>query len=246
MKKLVLVLVSIFLFACSEEKEKETNLVISGNVEGLTEGQLFLQKIKDDTLLVNIDSVQIDQDSHFEMHAYLESPEIMFLYLNKKEGQKNDNIIQFFAEKGTMSIQTQLKNFRENAVIAGSENQKKLEEYEEIMTKFNKRNTDLIQKNFEASVANDQDVLLEVQKRYDQLLKSKYLFTVNYAINHKDMEIAPYLAVAEVYDANIYLLDTIFNSLTKEIQQSRYGKSLKSLLKERRKLEKLDEKVKKQ
>lgn len=245
MKNHILILLALILFlGCA--KEKESNLFISGNILDLKRGKLFLQKIKDDTLLINLDSVKIEGDAHFEFQTYIESPQILLLYLDKKDGQKNDDIIQFFAEKGEMNIRTRLEDFSEDAVIKGSKNQEKLEEFQTMIEKFDERNLDLIQKNYAANESNNQDVLLEIQKSYDRLTRAKYLYTVNYAINHKHMEIAPYLAIAEVYDANIKLLDTIYNSLPRDIKKSLYGKSLKTLLKERRKLEKLNEKVRKQ
>lgn len=88
--------------------------------------------------------------------------------------------------------------------------------------------------------------MLDLDKRFKQLLRAKYLYTVNFAINNKELEIAPYLAVHEIYDVNIIFLDTIYGSLPKEVRKSIYGKALKDLLKERRKLKKLEEKVEKQ
>lgn len=245
MKNLMfLLLTSSLLFACS--KEKKSNLHISGKIEGLKKGELFLQKIENDTLLVNLDSISVDGDSNFEFHTYLESPQLLFLYLNRKGGEKNDDIIKFFAEKGEMNIQATLKTFPKKAVVSGSKNHDELQEYLEMIKKYDERNLDLLQKSFEAGKTDDQKALLKIDQRYDQLLRAKYLYTVNFAINHKNMEIAPFLAISEVYDANINYLNTIYNSLTKEVKKSKYGKSLKKLLKERRELERLNEKVQEQ
>lgn len=84
---------------------------------------------------------------------------------------------------------------------------------------------------------------MEIDRKYDKLLKRKYLYTVNFAINNKEQEIAPYLALSEVFDANIKYLDTIYNSLAPKVKKSKYGKELKDFLKERRKEEKLEDKV---
>lgn len=245
MKNLLILLLSAsLLFACS--KEKESNLHIIGKIEGLKKGELFLQKIEDDTLIVNLDSLKIDGNPNFQFHTYLESPQLLFLYLNRKGGDKNDDIIKFFAEKGEMGIQGNLRTFPKKAVVTGSKNHDALEKYLEMIKKYDERNLDLLQKSFEAGKTDDQKALLKIDQRYDQLLRAKYLYTVNFAINHKNMEIAPFLAISEVYDANINYLDTIYNSLTKEVKKSKYGKSLKKLLKERRELERLNEKVQEQ
>ena len=45
-------------------------------------------------------------------------------------------------------------------------------------------------------------------------------------MNNRESEVAPYLALSEIYDANVKWLDTINNSLTPKIKGSKYGKEL--------------------
>lgn len=243
MKKLLALFVVLLVFtACNN---KETNLVVSGNIEGLKKGTLYLQKIED-TILINVDSLVIKGDSRFVLEDYISSPQIMYLYLDKIDNTDYGDRIEFFAEEGEIIINTTLKNFDLDAKIAGSANQEKLIEFRQIMKRFNDSNLDLIQKNFEAQRDDNEELIVETNRDYDRLLKRKYLYTVNFAVNNKDLEIAPYLALSEVFDANIKYLDTIYNVLTPEVQKSMYGKELKNYLKERRKLEKLEAKVEEQ
>ena len=225
--------------ACSD---KENNLLVKGHVKGLKKGTLYLQKIED-TLLINVDSVMINGDANFELGDYLESPQIMYLLLEKVDNTNYNDRLQFFAEEGEVTINTTLKNFELDAKVAGSANQEKLVEYKKMMQRFNDRNLELIQKNFEAQRDNNEELIISTNQDFDKLLARKYLYTVNYAINNKNLEIAPYLALSEVFDANIKYLDTIYTSLSKEVKKSKYGKDLKSFLKERRKNEKLEEKI---
>lgn len=240
MKKVAVLLIMIMaITACSK---KESNFTVSGNVKGLKKGTIYLQKIQD-TILVNIDSVTIQGDANFVLEDYISSPQIMYLTLDKVDNENYDERIEFFAEEGEMTINTTLKNFPGDAVIDGSENQVKLVEFRKMMQRFNDQNLDLIQSNFEAQRDGNEELLLETTRKYESLLKRKYLYTVNYAVNNKDLEIAPYLALSEVFDANIKYLDTIYNSLTPEVRNSQYGEDLKDFLKERRDLAKLEEKV---
>ncbi len=240
MKKIsFLFLLFISIAACSK---KESNLLVKGNIEGLKKGTLYLQKIED-TILVNVDSIEITGDANFILEAYISSPQIMYLTLDKVDNEEYDDRIEFFAEEGEVLINTTLKNFQIDAKVTGSANQEKLQAYREMMKRFNDKNLELIQQNFEAQRDGNEERLLAVNKEYDQLLKRKYLYTVNFAITNKDLEIAPYLALAEVFDANIKYLDTIYNSMTPPVQKSKYGKELKEFLKERREMEKLEEKV---
>ena len=243
MKKLALLLVILIsIAACSE---KESNLVVSGEIKGLKKGTLYLQKIKD-TVLVNVDSVLVDGDANFAMETYIESPQIMYLYLEKVDNNQYDDRIDFFADEGQVTINTKLEKFETSANVVGSINQEKLVEYRKMISRFNDQNLDLIKQSFEAEKAQDEEKLMEIDQKYDRLLKRKYLYTVNFAINNKEYEIAPYLALSEVFDANIKYLDTIYTSLAPKVKKSKYGRELKNFLKERRKEEKLEEKVEKQ
>lgn len=240
MKKIsLLLLIILSISACSE---KENNLSVTGNIKGLKKGTIYLQKI-DDTLLVNVDSVMVNGDANFELGDYLESPQIMYLFLDKVDNTDYNDRIEFFAEEGTVTINTTLKNFEVDAKVVGSANQEKLMEYKKMMQRFNEKNLELIKKNFEAQRDENEELIISTNQDFDKLLARKYLYTVNYAINNKDLDIAPYLALSEVFDANIKYLDTIYTSLTPEVKKSKYGKDLKSFLKERRKNEKLEDKV---
>ncbi|WP_029038552.1 DUF4369 domain-containing protein [Salinimicrobium xinjiangense] len=228
------ILLLSLIVACSGE---QTNLEIQGKVQGLKKGTIFLQKIED-TTLVTIDSVIIKGNENFTFKTFIESPQVMYLYLNKKDNSNYNDRILFFAEPGKMIVNTTLKNFEGDVVVEGSENQKKLMEYEAMMQRFNTRNLELIQKNIEAQQLEDNETLDSTNKEFESLIKRRYLYTVNFALNNNDREIAPYLAISEIFDANLKYLDTIYSSLTPEIKESYYGKSLEEFLEERREMEK--------
>ncbi len=243
MKKLALLLTILIGFsACSE---KESNLIVTGEVKGLKKGTLYLQKIED-TVMVNLDSMVVDGDPNFALETYLESPQMLYLFLDKVDNDRYDDRIDFFADEGEVTINTTLEKFETKAEIVGSSNQEKLMEYRGMMSRFNNQNLELIKESFEAEKEEDEEKLMEIDKKYESLLRRKYLYTVNFAINNKDLEIAPYLALSEVFDANIKYLDTIYASLTPSVKKSKYGEDLKDFLKERRKEEKQKQKIEKQ
>lgn len=220
MKNLLLLLFLFLMISCGK---KQHDLTVKGNIKGLKKGTIYLKKVND-SALVNVDSLVINGNSNFELHSSLESPEVFFLYLDKNSSEKDR--ITFFADKGVTEINTTLKNFVFDAEINGSEQQKTLEEYRSIMSRFNGRNLDLLKEDFEAQKERDSAKLDTIQKKYDHITKLKYLYTVNFAINNKASEVAPYIALTEIYDAKINLLDTINNSLTPKVKDSKYGKEL--------------------
>ncbi len=222
--KNLLLLSFLLILSCAEETH---DLTVKGHIKNLKKGTIYLKKVHD-SILVNVDSLSINGNSDFELHSDLDSPEIFFLYLDKNSSEKDR--IAFFADKGVTEINTSLKNFAFDAKINGSKQQKTLEEYQSIISRLNNENLDLIKEDFEAQKMGDTAKIKSIQKKYDHLLKRKYLFSVNFAINNKDSEVAPYIALNEIYNANINLLDTINNSLTPNVKASKYGKELQRFI----------------
>ena len=72
--------------------------------------------------------------------------------------------------------------------------------------------------------------LEQVEADYKKMIRRRYLFSTNFAIANADSEAAPYIALSELYDANIQLLDTINNSLTDKVKSSEYGKRLQKFV----------------
>ncbi len=52
------------------------------------------------------------------------------------------------------------------------------------------------------------------------------MYATNFAINNKEYEVAPYIALSEIYDINMKYLDTIQKSMSPKVAQSLYGKKL--------------------
>ena len=211
------------LISCS--KSKTGSMVVNGNIDGLKKGTVYLQKYKD-TLLVSVDSVQLNGLSNFVLVDELESPEVYFITLDKKANER----ITFFGEKGEITINSKLEKFSISAKITGSKNQEKLEEYYNINRQFSGKQLDFIKEKFEASKNNDTAELSNIAKKEANLIKRKYYYTTNFSIQNADKEVAPYIALTELYNANIKLLDTINNSLTKEIKASKYGVQLEEFI----------------
>ncbi len=224
MKKIIISLCASLMFmACGEDKKG--SMLVTGEIKGLKKGTLYLQKMKD-TLLISVDSVTLDGAETFSLSDELESPEIYFLSLDNAK----DKQIAFFGDKGTIQIQTRLDKFDFKAVVQGKKNQKLLNEYKEMITKFRDKNLDFIKAEFETK--GDTAKMDSVQKLANNLLRRRYFYTTNFAVKNSDAEIAPYLALTELYDANIRLLDTINNSLTKEVKASKYGLRLEEYITE--------------
>jgi len=228
MKQITLLLVcSLMLINCTTPKENQMRL--SGFVKGMKEGTLLLQKSENNTF-TTIDSMVVKGDAHFNFTETIESPELYFLSLKIQNIDREVGAIAFFAEPGDITINTKLNNFLENAVITGSENQKKYTQYKTLIKRYTDKNKKLTQLLISAAKAKDMKAIDSIDTMQKRVLAVSYLATVNYAINNKDYEIAPFLALSEIYNANTKYLDTIYNTLTPKIKASTYGVALKEFI----------------
>lgn len=207
----------------------ENQMIVTGNIEGLKKGSLLLQRIVD-TSLVTVDSLQISGDPNFSFTRVVESPEMYYIYL-QRSGQDTEDRIAFFAEPSNIQIQSSLKQFGLDVRITGSVNQEKLDEYAVMIKRYTDRNLKLIEDIFESAQAGNDSLTQALQEQQNRLLSGKYLATVNFAMNNKDFEIAPYLMLTEAYDINPKYLDTVYNALTPAIKSSKYGKAMESFMK---------------
>lgn len=213
------------LISCN--KNEHGNMVVKVTIDGLKKGTLYLQKVKD-TALISVDSVQLDGKANYVLSDDVESPEIYYLALNKNIEER----ITFFGEKGEITVNAKLEKFATSAKITGSVNQDLLEEHRAMAQKFNGKKLDLVVEKFEAQKINDTALVSKIDQEEKGLTRRKYFYTTNFAVIHAENEVAPFLALTELYDANIRLLDTINNSLSKEVKASKYGKELDKYIKE--------------
>jgi hypothetical protein len=225
MKNSIIAFVTLLLLVACNKNESATNLHITGNIKGLKEGTLYIQRYADSSL-VAIDSIKIDGSSAFESNIDLKSPEMLYLYLDRGVTNSLDNNIMFFAEPGTINIDTNLDSFLTSAKITGSKNHELYEEYRKINSRFNDENLTYIENKFNAIKSNNTKAVDSLNTLQDNNIKRKYLYATNFAVNNKDYEVSPYIALAEIYDINIKYLDTIQKSMTPKVANSLYGKKL--------------------
>jgi len=237
-KNCQLIILLLLVLSCISEGVNDMDTIeVKGSIEGLRKGTLYLQKIRD-SILINLDSVVLKGSSDFKLKTKINSPEIFYLYLDKKDGDTLNDRIRFFGEKGTIEINTLLKTYESSAEISGSENHLLLEEYLTFIRKFDQENLKLVKVYFnELRENNVSEKLDSIQKKMDNLLLRRYLFTLNFASTNSNREIAPYLLLTEVNDTSLKLLDSVMVKLSSEVKLSKYGKDLQVLIDRRKKEE---------
>lgn len=200
---------------------KNTNFLVQGTLKGLTKGTVYLEKLQD-TLFVAVDSFLVRDDGHFILGENIESPEIYYLRVKEVPHKK----LLIFGEKSTINIESQLDKFDYSAKITGSKNHDLLTAYKKMNQKFKDAKLDIFKANLEAEKANTEKVLDSLEIAFKSLNRRQYLYAANFAVKNADYEVAPYIALTELYNAKLSLLDTVNKSLTEKVKNSKYGKQL--------------------
>ena len=212
------------MYACSSKKEG--NMIVQGQIKGLKKGKLYLQKMVD-TVLVSVDSIALLGTETFKLTDNVDSPVLYYLTF---DGNTTDKRILFFGEKGTITINDRVDEFGFNPEINGSKNQKILDKFNVMSKMFQNQRLEFIKKDFEAKKAKDEKLIDKLEKDYQRLVRRRVLYTTNFALTNADTEVAPYIALTEMYDASLKMLDTVNNSLSPEIKASDYGKRFQEYL----------------
>lgn len=224
MKKFIyFITVAIFCISCTEKNKGNFN--IQGKIIGLQKGTIYLEKIDIDTIQV-IDSIYINGKETFSFSNNIKDGDLFALSINQSDTKK----ILFFSEPGNINIETTLNNFIAKAKITGSKQQDLLTKHDVYTKEIQYQNLDIIKDRFLAEKDGDLDKINELNNKYNQNLKRKYLFSANYAVNNGSQVIAPYIAVTRMDNATPKLKKQIYDALTPEVQKSKYGLILKQEL----------------
>lgn len=75
------------------------------------------------------------------------------------------------------------------------------------------------------------DSLVKIQNQINSLNKRQYLYNLNYVVSNGKSYLSPLIAINEFSDSGKIVLDTIKNSMSNEVLNSKYGKIFNNILK---------------
>ena len=202
-------------------------MTVKVNVENFKKGNVYLQKVSDSTL-INIDSILVKKNESIIFKYKIDSPELFYLNLDISN---IENRIEFFGEKGEININTSLEKFNSDFNITGSSADSIYRDYLSVIKKFNNQRLDLIKLSFDVAKTQTNDSLIKVQTQINSLDKRQYLYNLNYAVSNGNSYISPLIAINEFSDSGKIVLDTIKNSMSNKVLDSKYGKIFNDILK---------------
>ena len=217
---------SILLFIVFSCNINQENFELSGNINGLENGVIYLIESSSIEQEIILDSTTVDNSSSFLLKGYIKEPQILKIRL----GESNSNEIEFFAEIGEMKLNTSNKRFQFDAQFSGSRHQENLDKFNSFLVKYEEEDLELLEKQIEESMKNNQKSIDSISILRDKIEKKKILFIINYIKNKKEEIISPYLALKYNKDINKDYLINIYNSYSKEISNSKYGIELNKII----------------
>lgn len=195
-------------------------MTVNVKVENFKKGNVYLQKISD-SALINIDSIFVKKNESIILKYNIDSPELFYLNLDVSN---IENRIEFFGENGEINIDTSLEKFNSDFKISGSSIDSIYRDYLSVIKKFNNQKLDLIQLSFNLTKTELDDSLIKVQNQIKSLNKRQYLYNLNYTVSNGNSFISPLIAINEFSESGKIVLDTIKNSMSKQVLESKYGK----------------------
>ena len=228
-KNILILLLSVTITYSCNNSESNNYMSVSGEIDGLRKGKLYLQQFVD-SVFISIDSTKVNNEFEFNLSTSINEPDIYYLYLDKFDGDSLNDRIKFFGNSGEIVINSRLKTFDTNAEILGSKNQTLMEEYQLIIRKFNLENLDLLEIYYDSQINGNNKRFDSVNDAINNLIKRKYLYSLNFATTNADYEISPFILTTEVPDANKELLKQVYDKFNDSIKVSKYGKLLMELI----------------
>ena len=222
--RLKLFYILILFFGCNTNNE---GLNLNLQIEGLKKGEIIIKKLSD-SAFVSLDSFQINGNNKINFKYMLAEPEMIYLDLNLNDGSSTKTM-NFFAENSKIDIKTSLENYGFNMSVKGSINDSIYRNYISFNKKFNNQKLDLYERSIKNIKSNNKDSLEIIENLIININTRQFLHNANYAVRNSTYEIAPYIAITDLYESK-KILDTIYKSLDEKIIGSKYGVQLKKWL----------------
>lgn len=219
MKKLLLAVVAIpFLFAACNTGNKYE---LSGKIEGLSEGKIFL-KIQKDNDLVKVDSSDI-VNGEFKIEGSIAATDMYYLQI---EDQKAT--IPFFLENAPISVEVNIESLRE-AKITGSASQDVYNTFIASMKVFKEKQSAIVAAYKKAKSEKDEAAAEKAYKEYE-VVDAERMDSVKAFVkaNSNAVPVAVITYYNLVSQLEIIEMEEIYNSFGENVKASSAAIKIKS------------------
>ncbi|MDM8161664.1 TlpA disulfide reductase family protein [Labilibaculum sp. K2S] len=154
--------IGLFLGSCTSKDQYK----LTGKVEGMTEGKVYLSKLQDNKL-VKTDSTEMTTTG-FSFEGTVASPDLYYIELDGQRGA-----IQLFLENTAITVDANVENLRE-AKVTGSLNQDVLTNFGELQKGFQEKQQALYPEYQKAAEAKNQVAMDSIEAEFNKSEADKF------------------------------------------------------------------------
>ena len=200
----------------------QQDFILNGHMTNASEG--FIYSFYQNELGKTVqDSFLVKADGNFKFSGKIYGPTMTSLYFGKVRSVDDPNYTNFFIEPGTNTITVDKNNFK-NAEISGSKSQLLYEQVEKskrpVYAKLREISAEIKNVTDKEKIASTQDKMVPYTHQLDSI---DYLFFAE----HPNSYVTAFLLRYHVADFTWMVLQSYYDKLGSELQQSNYGKYIK-------------------
>ncbi len=206
------------LASCGTDSNKYT---VSGNLEGVSEGNAVLKKIESADPVV-VDSAEI-VDGAFSFAGTVEYAELYLVYVND-----NQMPVAFFLEPGDLVISGNIENLQD-ASVEGSELNTKFKTFnDEVPSKD--RSQALQQEFMAARQSGNQEKMQQLSQEYQSIMEQQQQYYRDFAFANNDNPVGAFLAMNMANSMEPSELEELVVAFEQNIPGHPYVKGMKEML----------------
>ncbi len=184
----------LVIFSC-QPKNEPAAFKITGKIQGLERGKVYLEKKSDGTTVI-VDSTNIIKGA-FTLKGHVDFPEMYQLRIDTLKLKQ-----QVFVENGNICVTIDAEN-PDNVNIDGSQADSLFRQFKTLNRHFESIKEELMRQYNDAANYNNAKLFKQTDLRYDSLEHEWNEFIFDFVSQHRSSPVAPYL----VYSRLIYNLD---------------------------------------
>jgi peroxiredoxin len=233
MKKIVLLLITASLFvACNKLEDNE--FIIKGTIEGIADGKLaILETLDENGMGVKPTDTAIIKNGKFEFRGSTSEPELRFIQFDSVQGK-----VVFVIENGEINIKA-YKDSINKSVIGGTFNNEQFANYNKEQNAIQKKIADFRTVNKQrmetAMQTNDSVTMNSLRENFMKLNDELKDYNIKFA------ESNPKAFISVLMIQNMLMqpgtdyekLEKTYNNLDKSVKDTKPGKSVGELIKNR-------------
>ncbi|WP_320017845.1 TlpA disulfide reductase family protein [Labilibaculum manganireducens] len=217
MKKIFIAIAAIGLFLGSCTSKDQYKL--TGKVEGMTEGKVYLSKLQDNKL-EKTDSTEMTATG-FSFEGTVASPDLYYLEL---EGQRG--AIQLFLENTAITVDANVENLRE-AKVTGSLNQDVLTNFGALQKGFQEKQQALYSEYQKAAEAKNQVAMDSIEAEFNKSEADKFTASKEFLKLNGNTAAAAFVAYRIASPLEVAEMEEVYAVLGENALKSSYAGLLK-------------------